>query len=485
MEPIHWPEHPLILELNTWTWLHDLSTQYGEPVTLANLPEEALAAATQYVDALWLMGVWQRSPKAREIAVHRPELQETYRNALADFTETDVVGSPYAVYDYVVDPSLGGMAGLQAVREALRQRGKLLILDFVPNHLAIDHPLITEHPEFFLQGSQYDLTTNPQGFFQRGHTIFAHGKDPYFPSWPDTIQLNAFSESYRLYALDTLRRIASSCDGVRCDMAMLLVDRIFRQTWGERGGYGLRHEFWPDIITQVKQTYPECKFLAEVYWDMEWELQQQGFDFCYDKRLYDRLLYENTASIKAHLQAEWEYQSRLIRFVENHDESRAASAFGVKRSLAAAAIVLTLPGARLMYDGQPVGKRIKCPIELGRCEHEALEPEVHALYQRLLPAIASTCYDDRSWHLCHIEGQDFWQSPFISYVWELEQALLLVVVNYSDQSQTGQINLTEFGSSIRAITELMHQHPVSLDENPSALMIQAEPWDVQIFRIER
>ena len=382
MAHVKWPEHPLILEINTWTWLHELSEKYGKRITLATIPDEVLAEETKHFDAVWLMGVWRRSPQAQEIAANRPELQDAYRNALPDFTSEDVVGSPYAIYDYAVDPNLGGMKGLQALRKVLLTQGKLLLLDFVPNHVALDHPWAIEHPEFFLQGSEADLESQPTEFFRCGDKIFARGKDPYFPAWPDTLQVNSFSEGYRKKVIDTLREIASFCDGVRCDMGMLMLDDIFQQTWDNRGGDPLQQEFWPEIIGQVKQGNPHFTFFAEVYWDMEWKLQQQGFDYCYDKRLYDRLLDDNIASIKGHLHAEWEYQSRLVRFVENHDEPRAVSSFGIQRSLAAASIALTLPGARLFHYGQQLGKQIKIPVELGRISHEEIIPEIQGFYHR-------------------------------------------------------------------------------------------------------
>jgi len=476
-----WPQHPLILELNTWSWLHDVSQQYGEALTLNTIPLEVIDELVEPFDVIWLMGVWCRSPSAREIALNREDLQDTYRRALPDFMPDDVVGSPYAVFGYTVSPHLGGLKGLKRLRSALLTRKKGVILDFVPNHVAPDHAWIQTNPEFFLQGSPYDLSTNRHDFFCKGERIFAHGKDPMLPAWPDTVQLNSFSEGYRQQVIELLKNIATFCDGVRCDMAMLMVDRIFRKTWDERGGHPLHHEFWVDIIKAVKEDFPDFKFVAEVYWDMGWELQQQGFDYCYDKRLYERLLYDTVGSIKGHLHAEWEYQSRLVRFVENHDEPRAASAFGIQRSLAAAAIALTLPGARLFHHGQQHGSLIRLPLEVGRTTNEAVNADIQDFYQRFLRNISGYMKEQGEWRLFHIDGMDYWHSPFISYIWDYRQTMFLVVVNYSEQPQTGCIALEQLGHEPKRIVELMQQNTLLLDAQ--CIEIQAQPWDVKLYHI--
>src|SRR5690606_525853 len=112
--------------------------------------------------------------------------------------------------------------------------------------------------------------------------------------------------------------------------------------------------------------HPDLLFIAEVYWDLEWALQQQGFDYTYDKRLYDRLRAADARPARDHLHAEMAYQERLLRFIENHDEPRAAAAFGVQRSMAAAVLSFTVPGARLLHDGQLEGRTVKTPVQLGR-----------------------------------------------------------------------------------------------------------------------
>ena len=232
-----WPAHPVIYEINTWVWLYELSRRYQTPITLANVPDaewDLITACSP--DAVWLMGVWERSPRGREIASTNESFLTSCCEALPDFTLDDLVGSPYCVRRYRVDQHLGGPEGLAGARRQLAQRGARLILDLVPNHVAPDHPWVQEHPDYFIQGTPEDFSSAPQAFLPVGDRLLAHGRDPYFPPWPDVIQVNAFAPGYRQALSDTLLELAGQCDGVRCDMAMLLINRIFRQTWGERTG---------------------------------------------------------------------------------------------------------------------------------------------------------------------------------------------------------------------------------------------------------
>src|SRR5438552_14891743 len=120
------------------------------------------------------------------------------------------------------------------------------------------------------------------------------------------------------------------------------------------------------MINSVSLKYPEMLFMAEAYWDLEWDLQQLGFDYCYDKRLYDRLVHDNAESVRLHLTAGLDYQDRLVRFIENHDEPRAAATFTPEKERAAALTIMTLPGAKLWYEGQFEGRRVRAPVFLAR-----------------------------------------------------------------------------------------------------------------------
>lgn len=435
---INWPEFPVVYEINTWVWLHELSQQAGKPITLATVPQAELERLAGYgFDGLWLMGVWRRSPGACRVAREHLGLQAEYRRALPGYASDDVVGSPYAVHDYTVDPALGEDAGLASLRLRLAELGLRLMLDFVPNHMAVDHPWLATYPERLVQGAADRLAREPGNYFQTTAggqwRVFAHGRDPYFDGWTDTVQLDYRSAVTRRVMSDILLAIAERCDGVRCDMAMLVTRDIFRRTWG--GEFDpARAEFWPCAITDVKTRYPGFIMLAEVYWEMEWDLQQQGFDYTYDKRLYDRLLNGDGLAVDAHLHAAMDFQRRLARFVENHDERRVAEALGVSRGQAAAALALTLPGLRLLHDGQLEGRQVKLPVQLGRRQPEPEVPVLEAFYRKLLSALRHPAFHDGEWAL--LQPAAGWPGntsfrDIVAHRWVLGESTWILAANLS------------------------------------------------------
>jgi 1,4-alpha-glucan branching enzyme len=439
-----WPKRPIIYEINTWVWLQDLSQRYQREVTLETVPESQWdGIADLRVDAVWFMGVWERSPAGSRIAREHRGLQEDFSRTLPDFTPEDVVGSPYCVRRYGVDEHLGGTEGLRGAREMLAKRHILLMLDFVPNHIAPDHPWVFEHPEYLIQGDSKDLATKPYEFLEVDGKIFAHGRDPYFPAWTDTVQLNAFAPELRQAVIETIRQIADQCDGVRCDMAMLLITRVFEQTWAQHVVAPPKTEFWREVIEAVRKTHPEFVFMAESYWDLEWELQQQGFDYCYDKRLHDRLGNDAAESIKQHVQAEVGYQEKLVRFIENHDEPRAAATYSPQRSYAAAVIMSTLPGAKLFHEGQLEGWQVKLPVQLGRRPAEGTDENFQTFYRELLKAINLPPLREGEWKLCEWEGwpDNHSYRNLVAWCWRKELQHCLVVVNFSGWMSQGRVRL--------------------------------------------
>jgi glycosidase len=487
---VMWPSKPVIYEINSWAWLHELTRRHEQPITLANVPDkewDALARAG--FDAVWLMGVWERSPLGASIANQTPAMVEEFRRTLRDFTQADNVGSPYCIRRYLVDEHLGGPEALATAREALSSRGLRLILDYVPNHVALDHPALGSHPEFFVRGDAADLEREPDAFFEVKGNVIARGRDPNFPPWPDVAQINAFSAGARQAAAETVSSIAAQCDGVRCDMAMLMMTDIFLRTWGERVGPVPDQEFWPQLIETVRWDHPEMLFIAEAYWDLEYALQAQGFDYCYDKRLYDRLAHENADSIRDHLRAGLDYQGRLLRFIENHDEPRAAATFmPVEREQAAAVVSSTLPGACLFYDGQFDGRRIHTPVFLGRSPAERDLAGLRKFYLRLLQGVARSGKDEQSWHLCDVYGWPDNESchNLLAWSWQKGDEHTLIVVNYSDQPaqglvQPGWIDLESDDIQLEdPIADQVLQRQAS-DIDREGLYVDLGPWGVHYF----
>ncbi|MEI8131129.1 MAG: alpha-amylase family glycosyl hydrolase [Leptolinea sp.] len=433
----------LMAEINTWVWLRELERKYARHMTLDRVPpNEWDEFAELGFNAIWLMGIWRRSPEGRRLSRENESLFEEYSESLPDWKRADFPGSPYCVKEYLVDARYGGIVSLEKVHKDLNQRGIRLILDFVPNHVAIDHIWLDNHPEYFIRGDEADIVRSPTEFFRSDDGIFANGRDPFNPPWPDVAQVNAFSPEYRDEVIQELKKIGRICDGVRCDMTMLLLNEIFAHTWQSRVGVAPETEFWEEIITEVKKVHPAMTFFAEVYWGLESELLQVGFDYCYDKRLYDRLMNESAATIKQHIEADFEFQKHLLHFIENHDESRAASLLPVQRQKAASILAFTLPGASLLYEGQWEGRKLKNHVLLGRRQPERINKELLGFYKNLLPAIKGL-HDNGSWQLCKVTGWSNNQTceNLLVYTWQAGSYKDLIIVNFSDEQSQGRAAL--------------------------------------------
>jgi hypothetical protein len=482
-------QHPFIYQLNTWVWLDELSRRAGAGLDLARVPGTEWDAIQKLgFDAVWLMGVWERSPAGIAIALENESLTGSFRRALPDFRTEDVVGSPYCIRSYTVDAHLGGPAGLAAARAALAERGLALILDFVPNHVAPDHPWIETHPEYFVRGTEDDLEREPASYVRAGGSILARGRDPYFPAWPDVVQLNAFSPDQRMAAIETLKAIAAQSDGVRCDMAMLTMSETFARTWGERAGPQPDADYWPAVIPSVRRDHPDFVFMAEAYWDLEWALQQQGFDYCYDKRLYDRLAHGGPDGVRGHLTADPGYQSRLVRFIENHDEPRAAATFPGAKARAAAVTALSQTGARIVHEGQLDGRTVHVPVFLARRPDEPSDPELRAFYEQLLAALADPVFRDGEWNLARSDGwdgNDSWQA-LVGWGWR-GLSPRLVVVNLGDAPASGHVALG--WDNLRDQTWQLddaatgERYARSGDDLADGLYVSLGPWAWHLFSL--
>ena len=429
------PRYPALYQLNTRVWQTERSQALGRPATLDDFPDEDLdRLSAQGFDWLWLLSVWQTGDAGRRVSRSDPGWRHEFEETLPDLREEDIAGSGFAITAYAVLASLGGDAALARLRERLRERGLRLMLDFVPNHTALDHPWVEAHPEYYVAASEADLARSPGDYarvaWTGGERVLAHGRDPYFPGWPDTLQLDYAEPATQEAMLDELLAISARCDGVRCDMAMLILPEVFERTWDRRP-----EEFWSMATARVRERYPGFCFMAEVYWDLEWTMLQRGFDYAYDKRLYDRLRAGAAGPVRDHLAADLDYQVHLARFLENHDEPRAAVTFTPGHHQAAAVITYLSPGLRFFHQGQLEGLRVRVSPHLVRAPQERADETLGAFYGRLLAALRRPAVQDGDWRL--LEVAPAWEgngssAGFIACIWRGHDGQrLLVAVNLS------------------------------------------------------
>jgi alpha amylase-like protein len=368
---------PLLFQVNSRILIGERGRELGRPATLDEVPDSLLDwIAGRGFAWVWLLGVWTTGPAARAVSRSRADWRAGFKKDLPDLTDADITGSPFAIQAYEVEPEYGGQAALERLRGRLDRRGLRLLLDFVPNHVSPDHPWVEKHPEYFIGGTDEDLKNEPSNWTRppggQGR-VLACGRDPYFPGWPDTVQLNYLHGGLREAMIGVLRRIAQRCDAVRCDMAMLVLPDVFRHTWGYRavprdGTPAVDRPFWPEATERVRADHPGFVFMAEVYWDLEWTLQQQGF------------------------------------------------------------------GLRFFHEGQTDGRRVHVSMHLGRRPEEAPEAALRAFYDRLFGVLAREEVHGGQWKLCACNAA--WpgnptRDAFVVMAWDSAGAgRLLAVANY-------------------------------------------------------
>lgn len=444
--------HPHLYEINTWVWLEELSAKHGRCLRLQDVPHEEWDRLSDLgFDFVYLMGVWRRSLIGRRIFRTEPRNHRDFDAALPGWKVRDVVGSPFSIQDYSPDPRIATAEGLSEVHKQLGIRSMGLILDFVPNHTGFDHSWVAQNPDRFIQGSEEDFRRDPAAFYlverEADDNLFiARGRDPFFPPWSDVAQLNYFNPDCRQGMIATLKHIAQYCDGVRCDMAMLVTNEVFHRTW--------EHflQLWPMPSTEFWQeataAVPDFVWLAEVYWDMEWRMQELGFQFTYDKRLYDRLREGSTEPVRAHLGADIGYQSKLARFLENHDEPRCAAVFPHERIVSVVTLFATLPGMRFYHHGQLKGAKTFVPMPLAKVRFETDDEEIRELCERLLRFTQAEVFHAGEWQLLevHPAGDDTFQN-LIAYRWHHQSDNRLIVVNLAGRTAQGQVQIALVGAS--------------------------------------
>jgi Alpha amylase, catalytic domain len=484
--------HPLLYQKNTRFWLAQLSQELDRQATLDDIPDPELERlAGLGFDWLYLLGMWVIGQKEAQIANAHPGLRQEARGKLGAASKKTLCGSTFAISGYQVEESWGGWEALQRLTDRLKQHGLRLMLDFIPNHTGVSHPWAYEHPDFYLNGSPSDLKREPVGYLRvktaAGLHILAHGRDPYFPPWTDTFQLNYANPDLQEALKNELVRLTQVCDGLRCDMAMLVLPEIFRQTWVVEIA-----PFWPQAIRRVKAERPDFVFLAEVYWDLERALLDQGFDFTYDKRLYDRLIERQARPVYDQIRSEVDIIESQAHFLENHDERRAAAVFPLHCHQAAALIAFLLPGLRFFFDGQLEGHSVRAPVQFCYPPLQTGDTELAGFYPRLLSIMKEIDQDAGEWQLLKVapawSANETWMD-LIAFAWMGPVGpRWITVVNYAQSISQGYLRLPfpELAGRTFELNDRLNSESYQRDGDAllgDGLYIERPAWGCHLFEL--
>ncbi|KAJ5078319.1 alpha-14-glucan:maltose-1-phosphate maltosyltransferase [Anaeramoeba ignava] len=488
-------DYPNMFEISTRPWLYSLSQKYGRSITkLTEIPDaEFENLANQGIDLVWMMGVWQLGAYGLNYDRTDPDLLNYYSQVLPGYTQDDIIGSPYAVVDYTCNSEIGTDDDLKWLHSKLNSLGMKLMLDFVPNHSAVDCPWTSSNMDYYIRAPKgTEPPYDPSKYLSNG---IAYGGDMYDGSWKDTAQLNYWNMDLKAQRIAQMKHIASLSDGMRCDMAMLILNDIIEQAWGTQlssWGYSRPStEFWADAISEVKQSYPNTIFLAEVYWGKEPDLISMGFDYVYDKTLLDNLASYNLANIWGYLQNMPYDISHAANFIENHDEPRAVARFGSwQKADAAALVALTLPGMKFSFMGQWDGYHNKLDIHLRRAESESAVADVQSFYSKFIPMISEDVFLKGTYSL--ITGCDN-KNQLLTWKYYHENQdgtydKRLCVINFTGSTAYGHVVVSDAygkdGSDNIDITELftgtVYQRSAS-QMRSEGLTVIIDPWFAQIF----
>lgn len=435
-----------LFQINTRNLLKDLEIDSVSKIPLSfwhNLKSQGFGM-------IWMLGVWQICDFSSQYAKQNPNLFDLANNADLTLVHKEFVGSCFAIEDYDFDPKIGSNQDFLKLKQDLNSLGFKLILDFIPNHFGRSTKLLQTNPEIFLTalenrfGQTFEVQQENESKQSKNSTFVYYGKDPHFEPWIDTVQLDYTKLATRKFMQSRLQSIANVCDGIRCDMAMLILPKVFNQTWKLAiENQDFDQDFWQESIASIKAKDPNFIFLAEVYWDLESQIYELGFDYVYNKDFLDSLLTSN---------GQWLEQSlkipNSIFNLENHDEPRSTKLFLNREKLSAIAILVFSPGLQLYQNGQIEGNSTRLPIQLCAKQIFPTDFGLQTFYFGLFNLVSGDLFRDDS-HFFFVRFDD----NLITLVWKNQTTVVMLIVNFGTQTFVlGEVE--EFLTKIMSVSKL-------------------------------
>jgi hypothetical protein len=426
-----WMPNVVMIAKSTYVWLAQLSRQHGRAIErLDQIPDEELEQlARRGLNALWLIGIWERSRASERIKHMRGQ--------------QDAVASAYSLFDYRIADDLGGDHAYRNLRDRAARYGIRLASDMVPNHMGIDSPWVIEHPEWFLsrhdrpypaysfngpdlssdgrvsiriEDHYYDQTDAAVVFQRRdnhsGHVEYVyHGNDGTSFPWNDTAQLNYLRADVREQVIQTILHVARLSPVIRFDAAMTLARRHVQRLWFPLPGSGgsipsraecamtqeefdraMPNEFWREVVDRVAAEVPGTLLLAEAFWLLEgYFVRTLGMHRVYNSAFMNMLRDEENAKYRSVIKNTVEFDpdilKRYVNFMSNPDERTAIDQFGTgDKYFGVCTMMATLPGLPMFGHGQVEAFTEKYGMEYKRPRYEE-QPNQH-LVERHMREIA-------------------------------------------------------------------------------------------------
>lgn len=503
-------KNPILYSINTCLWLNQLSQKEGKCIDIGSVPEKYFQDLFDKFDCFWFIGINSPSQASQKICQQYPD---SLRYAKPNVTPQDITGSPYAVYDHnQINPRIAKSWEIWNKRlDYFHQHGKEVYLDYVANHTAIDNPWAFFYPNRFIQATEDQFQSNPDNF----HTLIAndgktyhlvYGRDPYSGNWIDTLQLNYASPDTQQSMKEVLLNLVNHCDGVRCDMAMLLNPHTFIKTWQDflspsEIDFLTKNDFWPKIIPEIKAKAKslgkkDFTFIAEAYggnggqeYYEPLSKLEKVFDSLYDKGFYDELTqlkFNHSEPFYNHLKNDIgnliENGHKVI-FFGNHDEKRAIEVFGPELSKSVALLcTLMSNNTLLIHQDEPKGFRLRQPLQLDQPLNEYTNYSMQNFYDRILNIKNRPLFKDAKWSILQNDkSKDYHIFTFETFLAD-KNISATVCINFDSRENIGLIPTIYKNDQVFVMNlDYGFQLPTIDQERNGGLFVRLAPYESQMI----